>query len=177
MRSRRVNRLETPSVEITFRGAVNLVAETVFREDRLLCRTGSEESTYLVLDFGFEETLVHGGLAVIETEGDQPEAWELSGAVSVEVQRIDPETGEGLANAMFKTIAEDGGAPIAWSDWALLPVSPRRTEPAPADEVLVPDEVPAEAAVCSMCGEPAMFVDAAGQPLCAAHVGESPEEP
>jgi len=171
-RARRINRIESPMIDVTFRGEVNLTQLDVWREDRLTYG----EATYLVLDFGLEEVLT---LRLDEDENESDQSWVPSGALVVEIQRIDPATGEGLANPSYKEISGGDGGPITWTNWQLVPCSPRRqAADAPSLEPIAVDSPVDEAAKvpCVICGAPSVHCDAVGEGHCAAHVGESPEE-
>lgn len=169
-RASRIQRLELPSVDLPFRGDINLTNVAVWREDLLVFeQPGVPASTYKVLDFGLREQLMPG-------TADSDQEWRATGGIEVEIQRVDPDTGEGLAKPTFKGVSGDDGTVIAWSGWQLIPVSPRRPhasrEPVDVDELTEP----AEGAVCKICGSAhVVYVDAAGNPLCEQHVGESPE--
>lgn len=173
--SHRINRIHVPSIDITFRGEVALRRADVWREDRLL--SVLDDVTYLVLDFGVEERVEFMQAELAEEDQD----WRSTGKVMIELQRIDPDTGDGLANAQFKEIAGDEGAVIAWYGWQLEPCSPRRptahlrTDLDPTD---LDEDEPVAGERCLMCGSTdVVYHDADGTPRCASHVGESPPAP
>lgn len=161
--SRRINRLEAPSIDVTFRNATSLYTDTLWREDRLT----SGESTYLVLDFGMEERVDH-----LQADMGSDQDWRPSGRVMVEIQAIDGATGEGLSLPTYKEISGEDGSVVAWHGWTLVPCSPRR----PDDQEAIVEGAPTPGDRCLMCGEPAVYRDADDSPRCASHVGESPED-
>lgn len=161
--SRRINRIETPSIDVTFRDAVKLWTVKCWREDRLY-HPGTQ-MTYLILDFGIEERIDH-------QEGDLPEedqTWRPTGRVMVEIQQINADTGAGMALPMMREIADESSSVSAWVGWELEPCSPRRT----VAEVPNPDFVLPPGATCLLCGDPAVYMDAERSPRCQRHIGES----
>lgn len=165
--SRRINRLEAPSIDVTFRTPIEMYSDTVWREDRLV----SGDSTYVVLDIGLEERVDH--LQADRTEAEQD--WRPSGRVLVEIQAINADTGEGLSLPTYKEISGEDGSVVAWNGWELLACSPRRPKDDPG---VVTEQAVEPGEVCAMCGSPdVVYHDADGSPRCAPHVGESPEDP
>ncbi len=161
--SRRINRLEAPSIDVTLRNEMSLYSDTVWREDRLV----SGDSTYLVLDFGLEERVEH-------LQADRAEQeWRPSGRVLVEIQAINPDTGEGLSLPTYKEISGEDGSVVAWSGWTLVACSPRRPKD---DQQVYVEGQPEPGDRCAMCGDPAVYRDADDSPRCATHIGESPED-
>lgn len=167
--SRRVNRINVSNIDITFRGDISLTTLDVWREDRLV----SGESTYLVLDFGMEERVEN--MDADKDEDDQE--WRPSGRAMVEIQNIDPVTGEGQSLPTFKEIAGDEGAVSAWVGWELVPCSPRRPAAEQDSEAIDINSVDAApGAVCLMCGSADVaYVETDGTARCSSHVGEAPE--
>lgn len=161
--SRRINRIHVPSIEVVFRDEISLTERSVWREDDLYDSSGA---CFRVLDFGVEERIMFR-----QVDTDHTEEWVPSGRALVEIQRLDPETGDGLSEATFKEVAGEEGSVIAWYGWRLDPRSPRRPAADPEEPA------PLGLAVCLMCAEPAVYRDASGSPRCKAHIGESPEEP
>lgn len=163
--SRRINRINAPSIDVVFRDDIALTEKQVWREDDLYDSAGG---CFRVLDFGIEERIAFRQNAPGEPPGEE---WSPSGRVMVEIQRLDPATGAGLSEGTFKEIAGEEGAVIAWYGWRLDPRSPRRPSPELADVL-----EPAGPEVCLMCGSPdVVYHDADGTARCAPHVGESPE--
>jgi hypothetical protein len=164
--SRRINRLEVPSIDVTFRDDVALNSQTVWREDRI----ASAGSTYLVLDFGMEER-AENLRAGLDDEADV--VWRPTGRMLVEIQRINPDTGEGLSLATFKEIAGEEGSVTTWNGWTLQPVSTRRPA-ADFDPPLISPDTDDEDERCLICGSPDVtYHDADGTPRCQQHIGES----
>src|SRR3954447_15743738 len=96
--SRRINRIETPSIDVTFRNEVKLWTVKCWREDRLYhAETGA---TYIILDFGIEERLDHQEAEL----ADDDRNWRPTGRVMVEIQQIDPTSGTGRALPMMREI-------------------------------------------------------------------------
>jgi hypothetical protein len=162
--SRRLNRIEAPIIDITFREGVAIKQVDVWREDILVNGT----NRYLVLDFGVEERVEYGIDATVHYDGTQQ--WRPTGRICVEVQRIDPTTREGLALPTMLDVTADDGVAVIWSGWSVSPCSPRRPD--------VPEstETGDVATTCLMCDRPATYWDAEGSPRCNSHVGESPED-
>lgn len=167
-RARRINRIESPFVDFTFRGDVSLTNLDVWRQDRLVYG----DATYLVLDFGMGEEL----RLRPEDAGDDDTVWMPTGGLVVEIQRIDPDTGLGLAEPTLKELSDASGQ-VTWTNWQLIPCSPRRP-PAEADSTPIDVDEPVTGEVpCVMCGAPSVQVDNAGDGHCPDHIGESPEWP
>lgn len=175
MDSRRLNRIEAASIDVTLRDSVSVCTTEVWREDRL---TGPDGAIYLVLDFAMEERVDHLQADLAEDEQD----WRPSGRVLVEIQRLDApgHVGQldpvGLSTPTMKEIAGEEGSVAAWVGWTVDPCSPRRPvhlKQAPPDTKA--QEFP-HGEICAMCDQPAVHHDASGSPRCASHVGESPEE-
>lgn len=164
--SRRINRIETPALDVTFRDAVKLWTVKCWREDRLY--HAATDATYLVLDFGLEERLDH-------QEADLPadeQTWRPTGRVMVEIQQIVAATGEGLALPMMREIADESSSISAWVGWNLDPCSPRRTV-----DAVDPEQPTLDGQTCLLCGDPAVYLDAEGSPRCQRHIGESERGP
>jgi len=169
--SRRINRIETPAIDITFRDAVKVWTVQCWREDKLYhLETGA---TYVILDFGIEERISHQ-----EAELDQEtQIWMPTGRVMVEIQQID-ESGGGMALPMMREIADEESSVSAWVGWELDPVSPRREVRNP--DVPVPEDLEPEGfgENCALCGSSeVVYHDAEGSPRCQQHIGESPRGP
>lgn len=163
--SRRINRIETVSIDVTFRDAVKLWTVKCWREDRLY--HADTDATYLILDFGIEERIDHQEADL----DDDEQTWRPTGRVMVEIQQIDPEGGQGMALPMMREIADESSSVSAWVGWELDSCSPRRPE---AERVQIPDLIVHPDETCRLCGEkPVVYHDAEGSPRCQRHIGES----
>lgn len=165
------------SIELTFRHGTALATMDVYREDRLVESSGA---TYLVLDFGIEERIMH----MQEDRADDEQQWEITGQIAVEMQRINPDTGIGRAKAFYRQASNTQGEYEVWTGWTIVP-GPRRPadalEAAPAEAQ--PPELDMAELVCVMCAyeqidpQPVVQVDLDGGGHCASHVGENPPDP
>jgi hypothetical protein len=131
-------RLNVKSIELPFlvdtADGPTLAAADVWREDRLVCTSGPETKTYLVLDFAEQERKVTVGQLNQSTSGppitSKTVDWVRTGIKLIQIQAIDPDTGEGLAHPMVRPVLpppDEEEIDTTWLGWTVLPVSPRRS--------------------------------------------------
>lgn len=103
--TRRLTRVEQPYIRVPIRndrGAIEMI--DLWREDHL--DPGDGAATYLVLDFLDEERLQP------VREGQEP-TYKATGKLTLELQAVDPTTGEGLANPHQRSFSPDIPTPPA----------------------------------------------------------------